>query len=141
MLEIAGIAVVKEVVGILTGALEDPDTYKKIDALREVVSSPKPPRPRIERLSSPYREPTVHDRLGALADPEVKAWIDAYDEWIASQEAQEASFERRHEAEVALRGLPIARNPEWPEAQGGGPLDMRFNPLACDEDFFIPQAA
>ena len=87
------------------------------------------------RKMDPYREPTVHDRLGALADPEIKAWIDAYDEWLAAREAAGIASSRHRKAVSALENLDIARNL---------PIDdftERWNPLDCDEDFFIPERA
>jgi len=112
----------------------------KRDLKKKQVCAP-PPR----RTPSPLREPTVHDRLGALADPELKAWVDAWDEMEA------ATKEARRQGEVAgaamkkLCDMPVAENPEWAkwkkeqeQRRGGGKLDLRFNPLACDEDFFIP---
>ena len=87
------------------------------------------------RKMNPYREPTVHDRLGALADPEVKVWVDAYDEWKAATTEEIAASTRRRGAEAILHDLDIARNI---------PVDdftERWNPLDCDEDFFIPERA
>ena len=84
-----------------------------------------------------YREPTVHERLGALADSELKAWVDAYDAWKASNAAQWEARRVAWDAEKELGKIPGALNPPIPPSG----LDAHWNPLAPDEDFFISQAA
>ena len=110
------------------------------------TTPPKPPEPE-------FRTPTACDRLAAIADAEIKAWVDAYDRHKASHEKANAATQEIMESHKALQETPLARNPAYksrldmrynPLANDEDiciprRLDMRFNPLACDEDFFLPQ--
>lgn len=114
----------------------------KQDLKKRKVCSPSPPQTRMP--PSPLRKPTVHDRLGALADPELKAWVDEWDAREAALAESNRQASVAWEAERKLKEMPVAKNPEWEEYQrerGPGKLDMHYNPLACDEDFWIPERA
>ena len=72
------------------------------------------------------REPTVVDRLAAVQDPEIRQWVDTWDRYVESTEQASTAWQE-------LNKLSIARRPPSRPR-----LDMNYNPLACDEDFFLP---
>jgi hypothetical protein len=131
-------------------ALKKVDFAPLMDAMNKHTFQPggRPPEGP-PKVISEFREPNACDRLAAVADPDIKAWVDAYDAWIASGDAaakvQTDAWQAHRDAEEALREVPLARNPayESPEerlrrVKKRGKIDMNWHPLMPDEEFFLP---